>query len=156
GPVKLRLAEQLARRLRERFAPGGLLFFGQGKWYPGEVLPRWALGCHWRDDGVPIWRDASSIADPERPPRHAVRDAERFIRALCRRLQLSDRLVLPGWEDVLYYLWKEQSLPPNVDPQSASIDDPEERRLLARSLERGLGTVTGFALPLRWQADGAG
>jgi uncharacterized protein (DUF2126 family)/transglutaminase-like putative cysteine protease len=157
GPVKRKMAEQLARRLRERFAPGGgLLFFGQGKWYPGEVLPRWALGCYWRDDGVPVWRDPALIADRARPAGHGVGDAKRFISALCHRLELSERLVLAGWEDVLYYLWKEQSLPPNVDPERASVDEPQERQELARVLERGLGTVTGFALPLKWQTDSAG
>jgi uncharacterized protein (DUF2126 family)/transglutaminase-like putative cysteine protease len=156
GPVKRRVGEQLARRLRERFAPGGLLFFGQGKWYPGEVLPRWALSCYWRDDGHAVWRDPSLIADESRPCGHGVEDAQRFLASLSQRLGVSDRLMIPGWEDVLYYLWKEQSLPLDVDPQTASVDDPEERRQLARLLERGLGTTAGFALPLRWQTDSAG
>jgi transglutaminase-like putative cysteine protease len=67
GPAKRRLAGILFRRLAERFAKGPLLHFGQGKWYPGEPLPRWALGCFWRKDGEPIWRDPSLIANDSRP-----------------------------------------------------------------------------------------
>jgi uncharacterized protein (DUF2126 family) len=51
GGAKRRLAEELLRRLQARIAPGALLHFGQGKWYPGESLPRWALSCIWRRDG---------------------------------------------------------------------------------------------------------
>jgi uncharacterized protein (DUF2126 family) len=156
GPVKRRLAEDLVRRLRERFAPGGALHFGQGKWYPGEVLPRWALSCFWRRDGVPVWRDAGLIANEAAPRGDDVADAERFVAALARRLGLPPELALPGFEDVLFYLWKEQAVPENVDPYTAAVDDPAERQQLARLLVRGLGTVTGYALPLRWAylADG--
>lgn len=48
GEDKLSRAEQLASRLRARFAPQGLLQHSQGKWYPGEDAPRWALRCLWQ------------------------------------------------------------------------------------------------------------
>src|SRR5262249_29772070 len=56
GPVKKILSEKLLRRLRQKFAPGGVFHFGQGKWYGGEPLPRWALGCYWREDGESVWQ----------------------------------------------------------------------------------------------------
>jgi uncharacterized protein (DUF2126 family)/transglutaminase-like putative cysteine protease len=156
GPVKRKLSEDLVRRLRERFAPGGMLHFGQGKWYPGELLPRWALTCAWRVDGVPVWRDPALIADASRPIGAGLEHARAFIELLALRLGLPMDLAIPGYEDALYYVWKEQTLPENVDPYAAQVDDPEERRRLAHVLERGLTAVTGYALPLRWRWNGRG
>ena len=58
-----RLATELTHRLMQRYGRGGFLHFGQGKWYPGEQLPRWALSVVWRADGQPCWHDPSLLAD---------------------------------------------------------------------------------------------
>ena len=63
GPEKRQLAVALYNRLKEKYAPQGLSHFGQGKWYPGEQLPRWSLNCFWRRDGEPIWQNAALLDD---------------------------------------------------------------------------------------------
>ncbi|MGH7171044.1 MAG: transglutaminase family protein, partial [Gemmataceae bacterium] len=153
GSGKRQSGGDLLRRLRDRFAPGSLLHFGQGKWYPGESLPRWALGCWWRRDGVPIWRDPALIADEHRDYGFDEAVAQRFVAALAERLGVDAALCIPGFEDVWYYLWRERSLPINVDPLQSRLADPEERRRLAQVFERGLDKIVGYALPLQtWQS----
>jgi uncharacterized protein (DUF2126 family)/transglutaminase-like putative cysteine protease len=153
GPGKRQRGGDLLRRLRDRFAPGGLLHFGQGKWYPGESLPRWALGCWWRRDGVSIWRDAALIADDQREYGFDETVAQRFIAALAERLGVDPALCIPAYEDIWHYLWRERNLPINVDPLQNRLADPEERRRLARVFEQGLGKIVGYALPLfNWQS----
>ena len=63
GKTKRLRAIELFNRMRDKYAPYGLSHFGQGKWYPGEQLPRWSLNCYWRKDGEPIWTDPSLYAD---------------------------------------------------------------------------------------------
>lgn len=149
GPEKRKRSGELIKRLRLRFAPGGLLFHGQGKWYPGEPLPRWAFACYWRKDGEPIWTDDSLIADEEAPCNHGVVEAAIFSRALAERLGIDAKWLLPGYEDVYYYLWKERRLPTNVDPLESNLKDPLERARIARVMERGLAEPVGYALPLQ-------
>ena len=106
---KWALAEQLAWRLKTRFAPEGLLFYGQGKWYPGEPLPRWALGIQWRNDGLPLWRDEALIAAAATPPDTYLEDAQRFAVALTSALKIDPQWLLPTWEDRLTHLSAEKA-----------------------------------------------
>ncbi|GAA4322718.1 transglutaminase family protein [Pigmentiphaga soli] len=153
GPTKRLLATDLVHRLRERYGANGFLHFGQGKWYPGEQLPRWALGIYWRADGEPCWQDPSLFADERHPAGHTGEDARRFIDALAERLAVDRRYVLPGYEDVYYYLWRERRLPVNVDPFDARLDDELERARLRRVFEQHLDEVVGYALPLKPNED---
>jgi uncharacterized protein (DUF2126 family)/transglutaminase-like putative cysteine protease len=154
GPTKRGLADELIRRLRARFAPGGLLHYGQGKWYPGESLPRWAFGLYWRKDGVPIWKNSDLIAKIENPKRADIADAERFAAGTAEKLGLGIDYVLPAFEDPGHWLQKEASLPPNVEPGDSKLADPEERARMARVFDHGLNTPRGFVLPIqRWNAE---
>ena len=85
GPTKRARATELLRRLYDKFTPGGLLHEGQGKWYPGEPLPRWALSSYFRKDGVPIWRKPSLFAREEKGTDSDV-DANAFVAALAANL----------------------------------------------------------------------
>ena len=149
GQSKRQRAEDLLRRLRDRFGEGGLLHYAQGKWYPGESLPRWALQCLWRADGEPIWKDERLLADPLTPGTATVEDGEAFARALATRLGVEPEHVVPAHEDVAYYLWREGRLPVNVTPEDTRLADAEERARMARVFERGLGAAVGHVLPLR-------
>jgi uncharacterized protein (DUF2126 family)/transglutaminase-like putative cysteine protease len=73
GPTKYGLALDLTERLIDRFAlttpglAGALVHYGQGKWYPGEPLPRWNIAVYWRVDGEPLWTDPALLAEPAPP-----------------------------------------------------------------------------------------
>jgi uncharacterized protein (DUF2126 family)/transglutaminase-like putative cysteine protease len=154
GPTKRGLADQLIRKLRTRFAPGGLLHYGQGKWYPGESLPRWAFGLYWRKDGVPIWRNSDLIADVEGPNQAQIEEAERFAEGTAKRLGIDSEFIMPAFEDPGFWLQKEAGLPPNVDAGDSKLSDPETRARMARVFDQGLDAPRGFVLPIqRWNAD---
>ncbi|MBB3950660.1 DUF2126 domain-containing protein [Aureimonas jatrophae] len=158
GPAKRGLADTLLRRLQQRFAPGGFLHHGQGKWYPGETLPRWTYSIYWRRDGEPIWRDPALVAG-EAPgadaPPATVEKAQHILESVATRLGLDPANALPAFEDPTYFVAREAKLPVNVSPADSQLEDPEERQRLARVFDRGLSQPVGAVLPVQpWQADG--
>ena len=156
GPSKRGYAGALIERLARRYGPGGFLHFGQGKWYPGEQLPRWALSAFWRRDGQPCWHDPSLFADERQPGASGTDQARMFMLALVDALGVEPAHVCEGYEDTWYYLWRERRLPVNVDPFESRLDDELERARLRRVFERGLRSVVGYALPLRREPGGPG
>jgi uncharacterized protein (DUF2126 family)/transglutaminase-like putative cysteine protease len=150
GEHKRDRAEDLLRRLWSRFAPGGVLQHGQGKWYPGEPLPRWALHCYWRQDGLPVWRNPQLLAEPHQPGTSGATEALTFMQSLAARLRLPVQHIAPGYEDTLYYLWKEGTLPENVNVLDSRLQNTLERKRLLRLFEQGLDQVVGYTLPLAW------
>ncbi len=154
GPTKRVYAERLIRRLHARFSPFGLLHFGQGKWYPGEQLPRWALGNFWRRDGEPLWHDQSLIGNYGTVYKYNEKDAQRLAHDIAKRLGVKTQFAAPTYEDPWHYLNRERRLPVNVDPHKANLKDPLERERLARIFEQGLDKVVGYVLPLERAKDG--
>ncbi len=151
GPTKRARAADLVLRLADKLPAGAMLHFGQGKWYPGEPLPRWALACYWRPDGQPIWVDRSLFADETTPYDHTAEHAKEFVTTLAQRLEVEPQWAIPAYEDVWHYLATERKLPVNVDPGDSKLKDAKERARLARMVESGLGTVAGYVLPLQCQ-----
>ena len=153
GPTKRPLADSLIRRLRDAFAPGGFLHYGQGKWYPGESLPRWTFSLYWRKDGQAIWRNPSLIATEAQPAPAGTEAANRLTCGIAARLGLEADGVLPAYEDPAHWILQEAALPVNVDPSDSRIEDPEQRARMARVFARGLSQPAGFVLPIqRWNA----
>ena len=148
GDDKLSLAKTLLLRLRDRFAPTGLLHYGQGKWYPGEEVPRWALGVFWRKDGEPLWQNPALLARVDRDYGHDVNTAQQFGEKLCDLLALPRQCCQPAYEDALHHLLQEQSLPKNLDLLALKASDSLERRRVAQLIERGISVPTGMVIPL--------
>jgi uncharacterized protein (DUF2126 family)/transglutaminase-like putative cysteine protease len=154
GPTKRQRAADLFHRLKQKYAPQGLAHFGQGKWYPGEQLPRWSLNCYWRRDAEPIWTTPSLCADEATDYGANERHASEFLSAVARQLGLTPQFVFPAYEDAFYYLWRERQLPTNVDPLDSKLDDPLERARLARVFSAGLDKIVGHVLPIARNGDG--
>jgi uncharacterized protein (DUF2126 family)/transglutaminase-like putative cysteine protease len=156
GPNKRRLATDLFHRLREHYAPSALVHFGQGKWYPGEQLPRWSLNAYWRRDGEPIWHNPALYADEQHDYGVDASKAADFITRLAERLGVDGKYRVPAYEDRFYYLWRERKLPSNVSADDSRLADPLERERLRKVFEQGLDKVVGHILPLARHAKQLG
>ncbi|MCM0036314.1 MAG: transglutaminase family protein [Burkholderiaceae bacterium] len=148
GPTKRGLGLALMHRLQQQYGATGFLHFGQGKWYPGEQLPRWTLSAYWRTDGQPCWKHPELFADEREPHFYTTSDAHAFLHAVAGRLGVSRQHIQAGYEDTFYYLWKERTLPINVDPFDSKLNDEMERARLRRVFEHRLDEPVGYALPL--------
>ena len=155
GPTKRGLGAKLLDRMKERYAAHGLKHYGQGKWYPGEQLPRWSLACFWRRDGEPVWGDATLFADESADYGATEQHAAVFLQNLAARLELDPKYVFPAFEDAWYYLWRERRLPTNVDPFDSRLEDPLERERLRKVFSQGLDKVAGHVLPIKRSTDAA-
>jgi uncharacterized protein (DUF2126 family)/transglutaminase-like putative cysteine protease len=154
GSQKRVRADDLIRRLRDRFAPGGFLHYGQGKWYPGEPLPRWAFSLYWRRDGVPIWHDAALIACEAEAHKPTPNDAQRLAEGIAERLGIMADYVQPVYEDPADRMIKQGLIPDNIDPSDPKIDDPVERGRILSLFDSQLSQPVGFVLPVqRWTAQ---
>ncbi len=159
GPAKRLLAAGLTERLHRRFGSGGVVHHGQGKWYPGEPLPRWQHTIVWRTDRVPIWTDPTLLAVPSTGPDDARSDldaasAGRFASVLAGHLGLDAASPIPAWEDPLHALWEESLLPDgspppdDLDPEAPDLASEAGRRSLTARIDERAGDPTGWVLPL--------
>ena len=148
GPTKRLLSVDLMARLKKQYGDGGLLHFGQGKWYPGEQLPRWSLNLFWRKDGLPIWRDSGLVASEHDDHGATPERAAEFLRLLAKRLHLDAGNVFGTYEDAWYWLWREKRLPSNVDPFDSRLADAQEKQRMKTVFERKLDQPVGYVLPV--------
>lgn len=157
GPTKKPLSDKLMKRLKNKFGPGGLLHYGQGKWYPGEPLPRWEIGLYWRKDGIPIWENEALIADESIDYGYTWEDAKDLIEQITVQLNVSAEYVNTAYEDPVQFALKERKLPLNINPLENDLEDPQEREHLLRMFSTGLNNPVGYVLPLErvtWEYDG--
>lgn len=147
GVEKWALANQLSHRLQQSFAPGGVTHFGQGKWYPGEPLPRWALNIFWRLDGKPVWHDPSLIANDSTKTQAS--QLKIFSERLVERLGVHPGYLIPAYEDPWLALDEESRLPNNLDPHNEDLSKAEARGSLVKQLRKGLANEVGYVLPLK-------
>ncbi len=150
GPHKRALADVLSRKLLHSFGKGGMLHYAQGKWYPGEPLPRWQTSIIWRKDGKAIWKNPDLFADMNESYTYTNADAKNFLHHLMGKLGLSDSNILEAYEDPLYYIIKESELPIDIDPMKVNLKDSLERQTLAKVLSKGLDTPVGYVVPVNF------
>ena len=154
GADKLRLSKSLLLKLRDSFAKGGLLHYGQGKWYPGEEIPRWALACYWRTDGKALWNNTDLLGRIDQDYGYSRKDARKFLQRLCQSLMVPMNYIISAFEDATHYLIQEQNLPDNIDLYEQDLDDDLERKRLANLLKTGLSHPSAFVLPIAWHYSG--
>jgi uncharacterized protein (DUF2126 family)/transglutaminase-like putative cysteine protease len=154
GPAKRVAGAEMARRLAEHYAPGGIVHHGQGKWYPGEPLPRWQIALFWRTDGAPIWNDPKLlVVDPSTPGSASIKTAATYCASAAELLGISPEFVLPAYEDPLVQVLHEAQLPLGTPAEfevlpAALAGGASARMELVRKLDESKGAAIGFVIPV--------
>ncbi|MDX9742336.1 MAG: transglutaminase family protein [Arcobacteraceae bacterium] len=148
GDHKRELANDLSRKLLSSFTNAGLLHHAQGKWYPGEPIPRWQTSIYWRKDGVPVWENPELLADKNKSYPYTTSDAKKFLSHLALVLGVSPENIVSAYEDPVYYIMKEAEMPLDIDPLEFDLKDSLERQTIAEKLSKGLNNEVGFVLPI--------
>ncbi len=167
GPHKRQRASDLAARLKSCWAPQGLVHRGQGRWYPGEPLPRWQIALYWRTDGQPLWTNEALLADPwgPRPDTDPVEPdidpdlAHRLLAEIAEGFGLPLTQVRPAYEDPLSRLAAKVRTPAGDQVQSSddlADDSPANRAALLARLDESITTPAAFVLPLHRRDDELG
>ncbi|PJZ68974.1 IMP dehydrogenase [Leptospira perolatii] len=155
GDNKRELGEELLDRLRSKICPGSIVQETQGKWYPGEPLPRWSLGVYWRKDG-------ESISDPDHLESESrdlynpedFHSVEALGESICGVLGISTRYLVPLYEDGFYYLWQEGKLPEQKNLEKVSEKDNSfdalERKKLLSMIDSDFQIKKAIALPIQY------
>ena len=163
GPHKRERASALAARLKKVWAPQGLVQRSQGKWYPGEPLPRWQIGLFWRTDGQPLWTDEALLADPwqsgAEPPALAPDAGRQVLNAIADGLGLPASQVRPAYEDALGRLASAVRQPegePVAAADDLAADAPDTRAALLSRLDEPVTEPAAYVLPLHRRDDDSG
>ncbi|MCU4674119.1 transglutaminase family protein [Catenovulum sp. 2E275] len=150
GADKRRLAHHLFLKMQEAFSIGSLRHYGQGKWYPGEALPRWQYACYWRKDGEAIWHNNALLADINQNYQFSPKDAQRFAAQLAANLGFTDKAVTTAYEDILYHLWQEGCMPLDPSPDEPDLLHAMSRKGFLAKMEQGIENPVGYILPVQW------
>ncbi len=150
GVMKRKKAYELTLRLKEKLASNALIHCGQGKWYPGEAIPRWQYTMYWRKDGQALWPKEEYLADPSSTGSLKLENLSSFTHALAKVMGLSNKNVHPAYEDFYYFLWEKAKLPVDIDLEDLKNDENIERQKLGEILQNGLEQVAGYVIPIRY------
>ncbi|MFZ0906455.1 MAG: transglutaminase family protein, partial [Mycobacterium sp.] len=166
GPQKRHRASDLAARLKAAWAPGGLIQRGQGRWYPGEPLPRWQIALYWRADGRPLWTDDTLLADPWGTDSTSLptdnEAAYHLVARIADGLGLPLSQVRPAYEDPLSRLAVKvlqpegDPVPPGDDLGPQVGDTASSRAALLARLDESTTAAAAFVLPLHRRDDDRG
>nr|AHG53048.1 COG4196 Uncharacterized protein conserved in bacteria [uncultured bacterium B3TF_MPn1] len=151
GDHKRQKALTLFSKMSEHYASAPLQHFGQGKWYPGEPLPRWQYACFWHNDGSAFWKNNDLLGAPGASYGYSLEEIASYSKLLTATLGVSDKCLQGAYEDIYYLMWQAGTLPVGTKPKEVTLGEDDERNTLFDTIDRALHKESrGFVLPLAW------